>query len=335
MSKFNQLCIFFLNQFKGYKRNRDNSRRFRSYYMTSKEDTRSNSAKIIDFSLIRIFLFFLFFIVTYIYLNHLSIALFVSVLMLLLFHYISIGIRNKKLESIKIQKRRNVASQKVYQEILNRTEAELKKFSLELYSKLGFSNVRHIYNSHNILVCQGLYNGEKMLLSFYVYKNDFYVEMKEIKEILSRLHEMDIKRNVVITTSDFTKDAYDFVNLLNKNYRVLLLNKERMLKLIESCDMFPTDKEIDELIENKISRRNALWKKYKIALLSNKKSKSYFFLSLFLIIAAFYTPYPIYYMTVAGLSMGLTVITFISALTIKKDKVDEDYSYFSALLNDL
>lgn len=58
MNKTNQLLQFIYNQIRGYKKNRGNSRRFKSYYMSSKEDTRENSAKIIDYFAGRIFSFF-------------------------------------------------------------------------------------------------------------------------------------------------------------------------------------------------------------------------------------------------------------------------------------
>ncbi|KAB3538608.1 restriction endonuclease [Alkaliphilus pronyensis] len=334
MSKITNYLQLLMTKAKGYKSSRSNSKRFKAFYMSSKEDTRSDGAKIIDFSLIRIAFFMIFFLLINTYLYSLLASLAVTVIVISVGHYISLTIRNKKLEYLKGQKRFDIACKKVYKDILNKTIDELREFVEQLYKKLGFMNLKEIYKNNNIIIHEATYKNEAILVSFYAYKNEDFVEMKEIKETLSLLKKMKIKKNVLITTSDFTKDSWDFANLLSKKYRVLLIKKEQLLKLIENSNMFPTDEEIDEIIENTISRRRAGWRKYKNALLAKNKSKSYFLLSVFLILGAFYTPFSLYYMTVAGLSMGLTAITVISRVLNSKEKETDNYSLFNQLYNE-
>ncbi|WP_026476359.1 restriction endonuclease [Alkaliphilus transvaalensis] len=335
MSKTNLLFQFFINQIRGYKENRGESRRFRSYYMSNKEDTRGDAAKILDFIISRMVAFFLIFIITFMQTSRITIAITITVVAVTIYHLITIRIRNKKLETLKNQKRRLIASQKIYQEIMNNTVEELRNYITEIFDKAGFSNLSHQWNNHNTITIAGNYNNEKLLISTFIYKSELYVELKDLKEFIGELITEGCKKGILLTTSDFTKDCYQYIREIEEKYKILLLNKELMMNLIEKNNMFPTEEEIDELVENKISRREAVWGKYKKSLLANKKSRSYFILSLFLIGTAYYTPYPVYYMVVASITLFLTLMIITMGLFNRRDNEEEAWENLNKKLKEL
>ena len=120
-----------------------------------------------------------------------------------------------------------------------------------------------------------------------------------------------INKGVLVTTSDFTDSSYDFVNKLNENYTILLVNKKQLLKIIKKGGFFPNEKEIDEIIESKINKNKNKLGKYKNRILSKNKIKEYIILGLYLILIAWYTPYVVYYMIVASFTLALAFISFI------------------------
>ncbi|GAB6084906.1 restriction endonuclease [Alkaliphilus crotonatoxidans] len=335
MNKTNQLLQFIYNQIRGYKKNRGNSRRFKSYYMSSKEDTRENSAKIIDYFAGRIFSFFMIFVIGFIRYQQLYLALAFTLAIIIPLHLVSIRIRNKRLALLKKQKRRYIASQKVYHEIMNKTLEELEDYFQEVFQKAGIENLEPRSSNQKVILYEGIYNGEKLMISCHIYKNDHEVELKEVKEVMYQLKVHDLVRVLMVTTSDFTKDCHQYIDNLQKPYRGLLLSREGLLKLIEKNNMFPSEEVIDELVENKISKKEARWEKYKAAMLANKKSKGYFLLSIFLFFTAYYTPYPLYYYGAAGISFSLALITLALKYFNRRNPEEESWNDFNRMLKNL
>ncbi|MBM7614606.1 restriction endonuclease [Alkaliphilus hydrothermalis] len=324
MSKTKDVLEFLLKQVRSYNQDRSTSRRFRNYYLSSKEDTRGDIAKVIDYAISRIMVFFMVFIGIFIKSKKLSLAIVIAAVVVTIYHILSIKARYKKLEAMKRQKRRTIACQKIYQELMNYTVDELKRYVINIFTKAGFTSFNHRVSSHKVITYDGIYNGQNILMSTYINKTDYFVELKELKEFISLMKGSDIKNGIIMTSSDFTNDCYQYVENLEKKakLKILLLNKDLMFHMIEKNDLFPSDEEIDEIVENKISRKELIWKKYKASFLANRKSKGYFILTLFLFVTGPYTPYPLYYMTVGGITLALTIITLAMRMMYKKDDQD-------------
>ncbi|MCC5912539.1 MAG: restriction endonuclease [Clostridiaceae bacterium] len=312
----------FNEHYKKYKKNRSNSRRFRLYYNQNKEDTRSSTAKIVDYVIWRIILFFGVLFMLYFRGMTIYTSTIIATLTLTGLHIVSIKLRSNRIEDLKKEKRRVVATQRIYKEIMNKTFDELKEYVEKIFSERGFNNIRHLHSDTRNILMEGFYGGEKIMISFYLHKNDYDVELKDIREFLCKVIEHDVKKGIVITTADFTQDSYNFIENINKNYKISLMNKELLMKIIEVNEMFPTEEEIDEIIDNKISKSEIKWQKYKTAAFSSKKIKGYVGLSIYLIITAFYIPYTFYYIVVASITLSLALISFI--LYLKKNMEKEE-----------
>ncbi len=335
MNKTNLLLQFIYNQIRGYKKDRGNSRRFRNYYLSSKEDTRDNSAKVIDYFAGRMIVFFILFVIGLMRYRQFFEALVITLVIFIPLHLISIRLRNRRLAYFRRQKRRYIASQKVYQEIMNKTLEELQVYFQEVFEKAGFEQLRYRHSNQKVMLYDGKYNGERLLLSFHIYKNDHEVELKEVKEVIHSLRDENLVRALIVTTSDFTKDCYQYIENIQNSPRVLLLSREGLLKLIEKNNMFPSEEVIDELVENKISKKKARWTKYSTAMLANKKARSYVLLSLFLFFTAYYTPYPKYYYAVSGMSFSLALITLGLKFLNRKNADEESWNDLNKMLKDL
>lgn len=335
MKKIDSLFRFIANQLKGHKKNRSNSLRFKNYYLSVKDDKRNNFAKVFDYSIWRIFVFFIAFLYLYLKTNKLYFSILFSVVGFIIVHRLAILGRKHKFEQLKEQKRRYVASQRVYNEIMNKTVDEMKEYIKEVFAPMGFSKFNFIECDQRYILLNFVYREEEIMLLFNIYKSDFDVELKEVKEFVYLLTDNKIKKGILVTTSDFTNDSYDFVSKLNEKYGLLLVNKEQLLKIIENNGLFPNDEEIDEIIESKISRREKKWGKYKKVALSKNKIKGYVILSIYLAVTAWYTPYTIYYMIVSSIILALAFITFLSNIINKARDGEEKGVDFEKLLNDM
>jgi len=335
MKKIDLLFRFIANQLKGQKENRSNSIRFKNYYSSVKDDKRNAFAKIFDYSMWRMLVFFIAFLYLYLETNRLYISILLSSASFIVVHSLAIRGRKRKFEQMKDQKRRYIASQRVYNELMNKTVDEMKEYIKEIFSTMGFVEFKFKEVDQRYILLNSVYKEEEIMLLFNIYKNDFDVEVKEVKEFIDVLEESKIKKGILITTSDFTNDSYDYVSNLNENCGLLLVNKEQLLKIIENNGLFPNDEEIDEIIESKISKREKKWDKYKKSALSKNKVKGYVILSIYLAVTAWYTPYTTYYMIVSSVILALASITFISNIINKTKGREENGVDFEELLNDM
>lgn len=335
MNNTNQIVQFVHNQMRSMKKERRNSRRFRDYYLSDKEDTRGKSAKVLDYIIGRIVTFFILLLGALMTLHKLIPALGCTIALFSLFQWISVGLRNKKLERMRAQKRRLIGSQKILQDMMNKTQEELSLFFRELLIGTGFTNLKEVDSTPKIIRYQGIFNQERLLMCLYVNRGEMEVELKDIKECLGRLKAENLTRALMMTTTDFTTDCRQFVEQGIYPYRILLMNRELLLKLLEKNHMFPGEEVIDELVENQISKREARWQQYKESMAMGKKTRGYLTLALFLIVTGGYTPYTKYYYAMAGISVSMAILTTLYRLNRRRSQGDEAWYAISQMLKNL
>lgn len=323
MKNINVFFQFLTGQVRGYKKNRSSSRRFKAYYLDTKNDNRGIGAKVIDYLLSRLLVFFVIFTVIYMEFKNIFVALITAIILLTLIHMISIEIRNNRLEKNRMLKRKYIASQKVYKEIMNKTQDELKDYICKLLESMNFTEINFDYLQNKIMFIQGKYKGERINVLFFSYKNDFDVEVKDIKEMIQGLVKHDVKKGIIITTSEFTKDCYLFIEQLTGKYKLMLINKDVLLRLLDKNGMFPKEEEIDELIENKISKKERYLKEYKDIIFSPNKIKGYLILAVYLIVASLYVPFTMYYIIAAIFALMMGVLTVVFTSIKRKNQQDE------------
>lgn len=332
MKKIDDFFRFLSKQIKGYNKDRGNSLRFRNYYTSVKEDKRSHIAKIFDYCIWRIVTFFIIFLYIYLNTSRLFLSIILATVSFTIIHGLAITGRKRKFNSMKNQKRRHIASQRVYSEIMNKTVYEMKDYIEGLFSSMGFKDFNLEQSHERSIVLSTMYKEEKIMILFNMYKNDFDVELKEVKEFNNMIVENKAKKGILITTSDFTNDSY---NHIDKDSSILLINKDKLLRIIEDNGLFPNAEEIDEMIENKISKKEKIWAKYKQSALSKNNIKKYIVLSSYLAIAAWYTQYTVYYMIISSFILALTLINFLFNIFRKNTIEEKQETNLEELLNDM
>jgi restriction system protein len=65
-----------------------------------------------------------------------------------------------------------------------------------------------------------------------LYKSDVKVQRDDIQRFFGALAPAQSQKGVVITTSDFTKGAYDYVDSLNSGTKIVLINGQKLAELI-------------------------------------------------------------------------------------------------------
>lgn len=337
MNKIKKIFEIINLKYKKYKKNKIkcfNSRKLKAFYINGKRDKRSELAQIIDYTLWRLGIFFLVFVRIYIRRAGLYLSVFSAVAVVSVYHVFSIQIRNEKMMEFKKEKRKEIANQRVYKEILNKTVEEIREYMIELFTKIGFKDIKYISNDHKSILLQGMYNKNEVMI-YYIYKKDLDVELKDLKEFLLELIKHNIKKAIFITTSDFTQDCYRFLKELNDSYTIILVNKDMFLSIIEGNAMFPTENEIDEIIESKIIKKNKSWKRYKATVLSNNKRRGYLLLTIYLAITGLYMPYTIYYMIVSSITLFLFIATFILNFRNQDNKNENSWESIENLFENL
>lgn len=311
MEKINPIFRSMIDKIKWQKGDRADSFRFRKYYLGTLNGDGGAFAKIFDCLLLGIIILAILFLFLYLKTNKLYLSIFITSVVGAVFY--TMGMRNevRRFQQIKKQKRQYIAKQKVYNEIMNKTTGEMEDYIKEIFAPLSFNQFEFIEGAPKYILLKSLYRGNKVIIQFNVYRKGFDVELREVKEFIHTMTDNSMKKGILVTTSDFTKDSYGFINKLSKNYTLLLINKEKLLKIIEQNGLFPGKEEIDEIIECKISIKENRLNEYKKIILSKSKIRGYIILGLYLILTAWYTSYTIYYMIMAGFIMALALITFI------------------------
>lgn len=335
MEKMNLIYRFIIEQIRGEKRDRGDSLRFRNYYLKTENDSKNIFAKIFDYLIWGTIVFCILFLFSYLKTGRLYLSIVITLVAIVVFNVIVIKNRSLRFQQLKEQKRRHIASQRVYNEIMNKTAGEMTDYIKEIFVSMGFGQFEFMENTQKRILLKSLYRGNKVMILLNIYKNDLDVELREVKEFVYTMANNGIRKGILITTSDFTKDSHNFINKLSKNYALLLVNKKQLLNIIEKNGFFPDEKEIDEIIENEISGKSNRLNRYRNAVLSKDKVKGYIILSLYLMLTAWYTPYIVYYMIVAGFILALAFVTFILNIGYNLGTEKDESTDFKELLNNM
>lgn len=335
MKKISSIFKFIVDQIKRQEKGRGDSLRFRNYYLKTENDDKSIFAKTFDYSIRGLIVFFILFLLLYLKTNRLYLSIIITSVVIAVFHSMAVMKENHKFQQMKEYKRRYVAGQRVYNEIMNKTAGELKDYIKEIFIPMGFSRFEFIESTQRHILLKSLYRDNKIMILFNIYKNDLDVELKEVKEFIYTMIDNEVRRGILVTTSDFTEDSYGFADKLSKNYTLLLVNKKQLLGIIEKSGLFPDEKEIDEIIESEISKKRNGLNEYKKTVLSKNKIKRYIILSLYLMLTAWYTPYTIYYMIVAGFILALAFFTFMFNAIYDFEAEEDETTDFKELLNNM
>ena len=148
MKKVSLMFRFLMDKIKGQKIERK-IYCSRTTTKTRKMITRNIFAKILDYSAWRIIMFCISFLFLYLKTSQLYLSIAVTLIIVVVFHNIVIRSRNHRFQQIRAQKRQYIASQKIYNQIMNKTVDEMKNYIKKIFAPMGFKRFEFIENSQN------------------------------------------------------------------------------------------------------------------------------------------------------------------------------------------
>ena len=145
MNKLSEAMKFLNKQVKTQSNYYRTNKRLKRYYIESKQDTRGNIAKTLDYMGLRIIIFFLTISLIQIQFNNIYFSVATAILLTCTFHLIAIYIRNKRNGKIISNRRKYFASQIVYKEMMAKGIAEFDRYICQILEKSGLSIGRSTY----------------------------------------------------------------------------------------------------------------------------------------------------------------------------------------------
>lgn len=312
MNKLKQGILSFIQLYKQQLKSNRINKKLKKYYIEGKVDKKSAIAKFFDYIGIRMIVFFLcltFFITK---IKNLWLVLFVSFLCTSIFHRIDAVSRKIKNHKMIYKKRKYFGGQRFIREIIEKNIEELNLLIHAVIRKYGLKEIdSKVINSQNVLL-KAVYKDTKIGILGNKYSNTQHVQLKEVKYFYEQLKEQGIGKGIVMTTTDFTKECYEYIRQKAAEVHMILMNKEKWLQMADQVGIFPSEEEIDEYVLDKIESQQKELIKYKEIFLAKIKVKKYLILSVFLFAWSKFTDYVHYYTIMAFVLFGLAGITIYS-----------------------
>lgn len=133
----------------------------------------------------------------------------------------------------------------IYSEIidilLSKTPRDFEKLVVLLLQKMGYGGeindsgiVTQYSNDKGIdgIIKEDVLGFGRVCIQAKLYKSDIKVQRDDIQRFFGALAPAQSQKGVIITTSDFTKGAYDYVDSLNSGTKIVLINGQKLAELI-------------------------------------------------------------------------------------------------------
>jgi restriction system protein len=125
--------------------------------------------------------------------------------------------------------------------LLSKTPRDFEKIVVMLLQKMGYGGeiedsgfVTQYTNDKGIdgIIKEDVLGFGRVCIQAKLYKSDVKVQRDDIQRFFGALAPAQSQKGVVITTSDFTKGAYDYVDSLNSGTKIVLINGQKLAGLI-------------------------------------------------------------------------------------------------------
>jgi restriction system protein len=125
--------------------------------------------------------------------------------------------------------------------ILSKTPREFEKLVVELLQKLGYGGqvknsgiVTQASNDKGIdgIIKEDILGFGRIYIQAKRYSRENLIGREEIQKFVGALAVENSDKGVFITTSDFNKGAYEYVNSLSTNTKIVLINGEKLSEYI-------------------------------------------------------------------------------------------------------
>ncbi|RKD34271.1 restriction endonuclease [Thermohalobacter berrensis] len=301
-------------------------RKIKRFYMEELNEGKSHIAMILDSFFIRFFITIIFFVYMYFLTNDMLFAIAITIQVFILLNLLIYKINKMRfIKNVKAINER-LAKNKIKKDFLNKTPVEFVEEMKDILEKCGINDLKLKYEKDLDII--GKFQGNTVGIKCFQYEDDYKVTVNEIRDFFLSLRTLEIDQGIVITTSSFSEDVKDFLPKLEKYTKLYLFNLDGLIKLLKKANSYPTKKEIDSMILNKVADKKTKIKEYREVVLSKGKTFKYFMVGILILIWGRITPYELYYRIAAYVLFFLGIISIgkfiITYLLEESTNIEED-----------
>ncbi|KNF09955.1 mrr restriction system domain-containing protein [Gottschalkia purinilytica] len=308
----------------------NNNLKIKKFYTEKTGNGKSYIASSMDKALLSFLIWIFIFVYIYYKSNSFFLSTIISTQFIILYIILIRKINKRKLEKNIENIDKSIILNKVYKDIIDYSPDEFVNYIKDVLEKCTLKDTQ-ILNKKDIDLI-GILNEKKLGIKCYQHNKEHNVSVSNVRSFFLELRELNIDEGIIITTSDFSDEAVEFSNKVKEHKKIKLINLNNFLNIMKKANMYPSKKQINEMILEEISDNKKRIKDYGKNVISQSNMKKCFILGIVLLAFSKITPFAKYYRIVAYVLIFLGLVSLIKSIIIKiQDKsmenIDEEDSF--------
>jgi ABC-type multidrug transport system fused ATPase/permease subunit len=309
-----------ISNIKSIVKNKIRNRKIKSYYIEKIKDGKTYNAVVIDSLFFKIIFIFLIFIYLFILTTNIPISLIITILISILYFYVSYKIKKKRLDAKIFQINEEIIKKKLLRKISTMSNIEFVEFAkciLEKYYDTSFIEYKKAMDMIG-KIGEDIYG-----IKCFKCSQDERINANDIRTFIGEIDKLGIENGIVVTNSYFAADIKDDLIL---NRKIIFVDFNVINNITKEIGMNPNMDEIEEMILNSYQERKKNITKIKGHFFSKDKILKFYFLSFILFLMSSYTKYGFYYKVVSIITFVFASISaiysFYSYIKLRKEKFE-------------
>ncbi len=293
----------------------------KKFYLKHIRNGKSVIAIFVDTILIRLVFCLILFSYTYFKTNNFLFSIIIIIQFFILYNLVLYKIYKIRLKKSREVVNFNIGKEKVYKELINKIPYEFYDYIKQALDCINMNKIE--FSSEDNIDMIGFIDERKVGIKCYQFTEDYKVSVNDVRKVFLAFKKQNVDEGIIITTSSFMDDVKDFMVKLEQHINIDLYNLEKLVKLIRHTELYPSQKEIKEIILSKISDERRKIKQYQSIVISKSKVIKYMILSALIFFWGRYTPYYLYYCIISYILFILAVISlarYLSELFVSNNK---------------
>lgn len=291
---------------------KEKKKKDRRIFVAETIGTRKYLSYRVDLILYKIILCTIIFIIIYILTSKFIFSLFISLQVFLIFTLINkLNVERKEKEGKKI--------------IINKIKKEYIKKKLDSAEITRFENlIKYFFEKQEYINCKRIgkhmfsveMKGEIFYIKVFKLFDEAEVEKIDVRSFASFINGKNTKNGFLVTNNVVSEDANKFIDKINKNMNISIVDADKLYDLIVKYNLLPPDDFFYDKINTEKARsenRNII----KNNALSNKKIIIYLVAAIFFYMTSKITPYNNLQIYISYYFVILTIISVIYCFYLK------------------
>jgi len=286
------------------------------YYKNKSARSRTPVARFLD----RIVLHLLFYLFSYMWFfrqaGNSTAATILSATVTVLFamaYYLWNKIQN---ESIIEKAKKEAAADYLLNQMQDMEESEFRKFIISIMETSLRPDRLSLEDSYIV----GDTHGHSFIIKAVQSHPSSEITLEEIIDFYHEVKSKKVRWGIYLTLSPVSEEASSYIEHIQK-VQIDIIDQKLLLSLIESSGHIPDEHLIYQKITQQVDNQKKHWEEIKKNALYPKKAKSYAIYGFVLLAASGFTGSTAYYIFLAFVCLGLSVLTFVQSRKSAKEKV--------------